>query len=159
MAWLNCLEENMLNEIELQKNAIERALAANDVKSEWSRYKLNPLKMKGLTPNEIDLFLIIREETEAERERLRKKAISQKNKQAQGVVDYVDFLHWDELFDEELVYLRIANRAKLPVTDVVQFVCQKCAPENWRALLRLWEYEHEKKQSHAWQETWRIGSF
>jgi hypothetical protein len=111
-------------------------------------HKLNPQGIKSKAEEDIALATIIAEETEAERDRRRGTDRDFEvlvGGLLGGVGRYVDTLHWDHFIDEEAVYLRCAMRAKLPAFEVIKFVCEKCSPNNSRAMMWLWFYLHERE--------------
>lgn len=125
-------------------NALARAL----MPSAPPGIKLDPTTVAAATDEERKLAALIGEETEKERESRR----DQGGKVSRGLlaeyeIDYVDTVHWDEFLQSPDVLSACGKRANLSAVGLLDFVLDKCAPSNWRALfwMRAWyEQLHQK---------------
>jgi hypothetical protein len=116
--------------------------------------KLDPNSISSKVKEDIALAKIIADETEAERNKRRgsKRDFEMQRSLLGETCRYVDTLHWDHFIDEEAVYLRCAIKAKLPAYEIIKFVCEKCAPNNARAMMWLWFYLYERHEFQKYHD-------
>lgn len=121
-----------------QRNRLAEMFALN--------FRAEPtLQLKAeLIPNFTDdehlTATIIAKESELERERRRNAHGKVRRGLIADEIDYVDTLHWDELFQSFNVVKRCAEQAKMTRSEIIMFAHEKCRPSNHWALFWMGQF-------------------